>query len=240
MRKLICIATLGLVLAVFTPCSHAAPTASLQTEEGPACDDLPSLLPGTDRCAFVREHCDGEGRIPLLNIYFCLVQPLGKVLEAITIASCAFLLVILFKLMGHAADEYFSSILSQISQDMGLPPRLGGVTLLALGNGAPDLSSSIAAVRSGNSPLALGALTGGSMFVGCVVAGRIVTLNGGVRSRGAQIRDVMTQFLAVATVTIIGKDIYYIYSDILLFWLSCYFKFPYYLIQSIPCKYLIY
>jgi solute carrier family 24 (sodium/potassium/calcium exchanger), member 6 len=107
--------------------------------------------------------------------------------------------------MGHAADEYFSSILSQISQDMGLPPRLGGVTLLALGNGAPDLSSSIAAVRSGNYPLALGALTGGSMFVGCVVAGRIVTLSGGVRSRGAQIRDVLTQFIAIAVVSIISK-----------------------------------
>lgn len=107
--------------------------------------------------------------------------------------------------MGHAADEYFSSILSQISQDMGLPPRLGGVTLLALGNGAPDLSSAIAAVRSGNYPLALGALTGGTLFVGCVVAGRIVTVSGGVRSRGAQIRDVLTQFIAIAVVTITSK-----------------------------------
>lgn len=49
-----------------------------------------------------------------------------------------------------AADEFFSVILSQISQDLGLPPRLAGVTLLALGNGAPDLSASIAAVKSGN------------------------------------------------------------------------------------------
>lgn len=49
--------------------------------------------------------------------------------------------------------------LVQISQDLGLPPRLAGVTLLALGNGAPDISSVIAAVKTGQSQMALGALT---------------------------------------------------------------------------------
>lgn len=42
------------------------------------------------------------------------------------------------------------------------------------------------------------------MFVGCVVAGRIVTLSGGVRCRGAQVRDVATQLLVVLTVGCIG------------------------------------
>lgn len=44
------------------------------------------------------------------------------------------------------------------------------------------------------------------MFVGCVVAGRIVTLSGGAKARGAQIRDVLAQFIAVATVTGIGAS----------------------------------
>lgn len=61
---------------------------------------------------------------------------------------CAALLALLFRLIATAADGFFSLILSQISQDLGLPPRLGGVTLLALGNGAPDLSASIAAVKT--------------------------------------------------------------------------------------------
>jgi sodium/potassium/calcium exchanger 6 len=37
------------------------------------------------------------------------------------------------------------------------------VTFLALGNGAPDISSSIAAISSGNYEMALGALLGGSL-----------------------------------------------------------------------------
>lgn len=174
-------------------------------DQGPSCDDLPTLPPTEDRCAFVRAHCNDEGLLPLLSLYFCHLRPHGKIIGALFLTCSAAILIVLFKCMGHAADEYFSSILSQISQDMGLPPRLGGVTLLALGNGAPDLSSAIAAVRSGNYPLALGALTGGTLFVGCVVAGRIVTVSGGVRSRGAQIRDVLTQFIAIAVVTITSK-----------------------------------
>ncbi|KAL0033740.1 hypothetical protein WJX77_003247 [Trebouxia sp. C0004] len=59
------------------------------------------------------------------------------------------------------AENFFSPILTQLSQELGLPPRLAGVTFLALGNGAPDISSSIAAVRAGQYKMALGSLLGG-------------------------------------------------------------------------------
>ena len=108
--------------------------------------------------------------------------------------------------MSHTADDFFSCILSQISQDLGLPPRLAGVTLLALGNGAPDISSVIAAVKMGQSEMALGALTGAGMFVGCVIAGRIIVLNGGAKCRGAQVRDVLFFFIAVAVVLGFGES----------------------------------
>jgi hypothetical protein len=73
----------------------------------------------------------------------------GALPTALLLAGCAALLALLFRAIARAADDFFSCILSQISQDLGLPPRLGGVTLLALGNGAPDLSASIAAVKTG-------------------------------------------------------------------------------------------
>jgi hypothetical protein len=50
----------------------------------------------------------------------------------------------------------------------------------------------------------MGALTGAGMFVGAVVAGRIVSLSGGVRARGAQLRDISTQFITVVVTTGIG------------------------------------
>ncbi|KAK2080867.1 hypothetical protein QBZ16_000721 [Prototheca wickerhamii] len=122
--------------------------------------------------------------------------------QLISTTACILFLLVLFRTMAIAADDFFSVVLSQISQEMGLPPRLAGVTLLSLGNGAPDLSSSIAAVKAGDYPLALGSLTGGSMFVVCVVAGRIILLCRGVSARGAQLRDV--GFFAAAWVLIAG------------------------------------
>ena len=38
---------------------------------------------------------------------------------------------------------------AQFSTKLGLPPRFAGVTLLALGNGAPDVSSTIASINQG-------------------------------------------------------------------------------------------
>lgn len=141
---------------------------------------------------------------PLCNSHIPAGPPPGA---AAAQAACAALLGLLFRLMGRTADDFFAVILSQISQDLGLPPRLAGVTLLALGNGAPDLSSCVAAVRAGNTRLALGALTGAGMFVGCVVAGRIVTANDGVRARAAQLRDILCFGAATAVVMGTGAGV---------------------------------
>ena len=105
-------------------------------------------------------------------------------------------------LLGSTADEYFSPALEQLSEDAGLPPRFAGVTLLALGNGAPDVSSTIHAVSS--SPegyqLALGALTGAGMFVGTCVAGCVMVVADGAKAQGALLRDVTAYLLSAAFV----------------------------------------
>lgn len=49
------------------------------------CDDLSSLPPDADRCAFVKEHCDGEGVVDWLPLYFCHVRPHGRLPAALLV-----------------------------------------------------------------------------------------------------------------------------------------------------------
>jgi sodium/potassium/calcium exchanger 6 len=50
--------------------------------------------------------------------------------------------------LSTTADQYTSSSLELITLKFGLSESLAGVTLLAFGNGAPDVFSSIAALQS--------------------------------------------------------------------------------------------
>ena len=76
------------------------------------------------------------------------------------VAVAMFEAATLFILLGNTADEALGPPLAQFSDELNLPPRFAGVTLLALGNGAADISATVAAVRANDWKLSLGALTG--------------------------------------------------------------------------------
>ena len=114
-------------------------------------------------------------------------------------------MVTLFLLLGSTAENFFSCSLEMFSLKLGLPPRFAGVTLLALGNGAADVSATISAIVSDEEngyKLSLGALTGAAMLVGGVVSGVVVLAADGVKCRGALIRDVMALIVTIAIVWI--------------------------------------
>ena len=132
--------------------------------------------------------------------YFCATSPASRFCFA---ALCLAWLAMLFVLLGSTADDYFSPALEQLSEDAGLPPRFAGVTLLALGNGAPDVSSNVHLVASdavGERAGALGALTGAGMFVTTCVAGMVMVIADGAKAKGALLRDVTAYGAASAVV----------------------------------------
>jgi sodium/potassium/calcium exchanger 6 len=90
---------------------------------------------------------------------------------------------------------------------LGLPERFAGVTLLALGNGAPDVASTVSAIlndRKRGYLMALGELTGAAMVASTVIVGAVAAVSddggGGVACRGSLIRDV-TVFVLTMIVT---------------------------------------
>ena len=171
-----------------------------------SCNNLYSIVPnaGEAQCHFARTCNQGVGVwAPLV---FCMhdhaVLSFHSLLGILTPIVLLWL-VLLFRLLGSTAEEYFSPALEMFSIKLGLPPRFAGVSLLALGNGAADVSATVSAIT--NDPehgylLSLGALTGAAMVISSVVSALVVLVAGGVPCRGALVRDVAALGVAVLLV----------------------------------------
>ncbi|KAJ2753102.1 hypothetical protein GGI19_003368 [Coemansia pectinata] len=152
-----------------TPNSTAryAATPFTQTSSNERCHR--AIRHYSHNCQYIREHCTGygDGIVNYVELYYCTYTTR----HATVLALMAAWLALLFIWLGVSASEYFSPNISTLSQLMRLPESLAGVTLLALGNGAPDLFSTFSAVRAGSGALALGQLIGSASFIVSVVIG---------------------------------------------------------------------
>lgn len=91
----------------------------------------------------------------------------------------AILLAVLVKFLMSTADEYLAGTLGVICDMLEMNQQLAGATLLALGNGAPDVFSTLAAFTKGeqsHTDLGLGSLLGSSSVVLTVVLGMVIIL----------------------------------------------------------------
>lgn len=88
--------------------------------------------------------------------------------------SAPFLILILllqFYILVKTAQDRFSVVVTKLAAHLKLSPSMGAVTLLALGNGAPDVFASVAAVRGGQARTGFGAILSAGTFVSAFVVG---------------------------------------------------------------------
>ncbi|XP_010732010.3 mitochondrial sodium/calcium exchanger protein isoform X2 [Larimichthys crocea] len=161
------------------------------------CDSVMKLN-ATDRCAFVKNTPDcsmEDGFINYLYEAFCLLPPN---LTPLTITLCIIWLLFLFVILGLTASKFFCPNLSAISTCLHLTHNVAGVTFLALGNGAPDIFSAIAAFSHPHTAgLAVGALFGAGIFVTTVVAGSVALVKPFAVASRPFLRDVSFYMVAV-------------------------------------------
>ncbi|MEW5313216.1 MAG: hypothetical protein WDW38_004802 [Sanguina aurantia] len=166
-----------------------------------SCEEIGNV-PASEQCSFMRGNCLSDSRIPYAEWYYCSVSSHGAAAQMSYVMLLLLLLPLFFTMLGDTAEMYFSPIMSHISQSIPkMRPRFAGVTFVAIGNGAPDLSANISAIRNGQVLLSAGALTGAAMFVQCVVGSEVLRISeGGVKCRGATLRDVAIYIASVIMV----------------------------------------
>ncbi|XP_077600521.1 mitochondrial sodium/calcium exchanger protein-like [Stigmatopora nigra] len=151
-----------------------------------------------ERCTFVKNTPDcsiEDGFINYLQLVFCLLPPK---LTPLTVILCIVWLLFLFVILGLIASKFFCPNLSAISTSLRLTHNVAGVTFLALGNGAPDIFSAIAAFSHPHTAgLAVGALFGAGIFVTTVVAGGVALVKPFTVASRPFLRDVIFYMVAV-------------------------------------------
>ncbi|XP_057961114.1 cation/calcium exchanger 5 [Malania oleifera] len=126
-------------------------------------------IPPQDRCCFALQHCNGDsnGLLNYFSLHFCAFgeNPFASI-------PCLSLLILLqFYILVKTAQDRFSVVVTKLSVHLNLSPSMGAVTLLALGNGAPDVFASVAAVRGGHPRTGFGAILSAGTFVSAFVVG---------------------------------------------------------------------
>lgn len=137
-----------------------------------ACRALRDLEDYKAKCQYVKSKnpCSSQGYINYLYIFYCTFSDS----PILGYGFLVLLLVVLFYLLGDTASEYFCSSLEGLSRLLKLSPTIAGVTLLSLGNGAPDVFASLVSFTgSGTQSVGLNTVLGGASFVTCIVVGII-------------------------------------------------------------------
>lgn len=165
----------------------------------------PLEFPITAQCRHAADDCPPSDTflgINYLHQYLCT----DVKLRPLAFTGLLVWLVFLFSTLGISASDFFTPNLASIAQLLGLDENVAGVTLLAFGNGSPDVFSTFSAMRAGSGSLAIGELVGAASFiVSCVVGSMCIIKPFRVHPRPF-LRDVCFFAMAVAMMLVILWD----------------------------------
>lgn len=158
----------------------------------------------------VPETCDAPGEASMAlfdytSFYSCssILPPVLKLFLLV-----AWLLVII-SLLASTADNFFVPQLDALSHELGLSEDVAGVTLLALGNGMPDVMTAVSAInKASDFSLSMGEFYGAANFILSFVLGSVLLCSPGTTSvqPWAICRDAICYVFVVIMITVATVD----------------------------------
>ncbi|KAI8836661.1 Sodium/calcium exchanger protein-domain-containing protein [Chytriomyces cf. hyalinus JEL632] len=139
-----------------------------------------STTTASEACLFALSHCSDTGAsVNYMAMYTCVfggaeAMTLGALSGVVVLVG---LLLSCFVSVAAVAGGFLCANLSSMAGLLQLSETVAGVTLAALGNGAPDIFATYSAVRAGAGSMALGELLGAALFVTLVVVGGVALVS---------------------------------------------------------------
>ncbi|XP_073847634.1 mitochondrial sodium/calcium exchanger protein [Musca autumnalis] len=163
-----------------------------------------------DRCDYVRStpECMDKGYFfNYIEILYCSLRPSTDSEQYWFLILLMSMCVIMFMILGTTADKFFCPALEVMSKIMGMSEHLAGVTLLAFGNGSPDLFTNLAGAKESTSIL-FSNMLGSSIYVTAFIGG-VICLIRTFRVDGSNVlRDTSFFIFGILFIDFIKKDGY--------------------------------
>ncbi|EZA57273.1 Sodium/potassium/calcium exchanger, partial [Ooceraea biroi] len=160
-----------------------------------------------ERCEWVSntEDCYSDSMIQYTILLFCYFKSENAATLAGGLSLVLLWLFYLFLILGSTADNFFCPALAVIASVMRLSDNIAGVTILAFGNGAPDIFTSL--VSGGDGAIIMFTeLIGAGVFVTSMIAGSVAIIKPFKVSLGSLMRDACFYIISVCWISFVVWD----------------------------------
>ena len=160
-----------------------------------------TLLTIEEKCNFVSENCTSD-YINFYSLHYCVTKG-SFILSSILMI---FFLFILFFILSSTSDMFLSTAITKIVETFNINQNIAAVTLLAFGNGAPDvISSLVASAEVEGIAFSISSLIGGGMFVTSFVLGAVVFRGKDILVNSNMFnRDLLLYLISLSHIILIG------------------------------------
>ena len=159
-----------------------------------------SLLNYEEKCQFISQNCP-YNYINFYYIYFCLLK--SSLLPSII--TFLIILIILFFILSSTSDIFLSTAMVKLIETYKINQNVAAVTLIAFGNCAPDIISSLVASENDNISFSIGSIIGSGMFITSFVLGLVVFKGKEIMVNSLMFnRDLILYIISLGVIIVIG------------------------------------